>query len=59
MGGIIVYDSYAKLTGNTKITDYHNNKQVDKVDPYILFEQAEVKQAVKLVFSDKPRERDF
>ena len=26
MNGIIVYDSYAKITGNTKIVDYFENQ---------------------------------
>ncbi len=40
MGGTIVYDSYAELTGCQKIVDYHHEqklKQNFKINPYILF----------------------
>ena len=60
MGGIIVYDSYAKLTGCEKIVQYFSERTLPKVNPYILFTKEEAKQAAKAVFErDKARERDF
>lgn len=43
MGGVIVYDSYAKLTGCTKIVDYWAAQDRRKVDIRILFSQQEAK----------------
>ena len=59
MNGVIVYDSYARLTGNTKIVEYFENKQLKIVNPYILFDENEVKEVQKSLFSEKPWERDF
>ncbi len=42
MNGIIVYDSYALMTGCTKIVDYHKKAIQSKIDPYILFDKSEV-----------------
>jgi len=59
MGGVIVYDSYAKLTGCEKIVNYFSSKTLPKLNPYILFSKEETKEAVRGVFGDKARERDF
>jgi len=59
MGGVIVYDSYAKLTGCEKIVNYFESRVLPKVNPYHLFSKEEVKEAVRGVFGDKARERDF
>ena len=42
MNGIIVYDSYALMTGCTKIVDYLKKAKQNKIDPYILFDKKEV-----------------
>ena len=59
MGGTIVYDSYAELTGCEKIVQYFSGRPLTKVNPYILFSKEEAKEAAKGVFGDKARERDF
>jgi hypothetical protein len=59
MGGVIVYDSYAKLTGCEKIVNYFNSRVPPKLNPFILFSKEEVKDAIRDVFGDKARERDF
>lgn len=59
MGGTIVYDSYAKLTGCEKIVQYFSERSLRKVNPYLLFSKEEAKEAAKGVFGDKARERDF
>ena len=43
MGGIIVYDSYANLTGCSKIVEYWGEQDRRKVDTRILFTQQETK----------------
>ena len=59
MDGIIVYDSYARMTGCEKIVNYHNGKEAYKVDQNILFSKEEAKEVYKTIFSEKARERDF
>jgi hypothetical protein len=62
MGGTIVYDSYARLTGCEKIEQYFSTCQKTKINPYILFSKEEVKEVMKertQLFGDKARERDF
>ena len=59
MGGVIVYDSYAKLTGCTKIVDYFASQERRKVDTRVLFSQQEAKTLQKTLFFEKARERDF
>ena len=59
MGGTIVYDSYAELTGCEKIVQYFAGRPLPKVNPYILFSKEEAKEAAKGVFGEKARERDF
>ena len=59
MNGIIVYDSYAKITGNKKIVDYFENQKIKKVNPFVLFDENEVKEVHKNLFSEKAWERDF
>lgn len=53
MNGIIVYDSYAKITGNTKIVEYFENQSLKKVNPYFLFDENEVKEVNKSLLSEK------
>ena len=43
MNGIIIYDSYAKLTGCEKIVKYFEERKYSKVDHNILFSKDEVK----------------
>ena len=45
MGGTIVYDSYAKLTGCEKIVQYFSERSLRKVNPYLLFSKEEAKEA--------------
>lgn len=59
MNGIIVYDSYAKLTGCEKIVNYFQNKTYEKIDHTILFSKEETKKAMKEIFAERARERDF
>ena len=59
MGGVIVYDSYAKLTGCTKIVEYFAAQERRKVDTRVLFSQQEAKTLQKTLFFEKARERDF
>lgn len=59
MGGVIVYDSYAKLSGCTKIVEYWATQDRRKVDTRVLFSQQEAKTLQKTLFFEKPRERDF
>ena len=47
MGGTIVYDSYARLTGCDKIEQYFETRPKTKVNPYILFPKEEVKEVMK------------
>jgi len=47
MGGTIVYDSYAQLTGCEKIEQYFATSRKTKVNPYILFSKEEVKEVMK------------
>jgi hypothetical protein len=45
LGGIIVYDSQAKLVGCEKIEAYFSDESISRVmDPYILFSRPEVKE---------------
>ena len=53
MNGIIVYDSYAKITGNTKIVEYFHNQSFKKVNPYFLFDENEVREVQKSLFSER------
>ena len=59
MNGIIVYDSYAKLTGCEKIVNYFQDKRYEKVNQNILFSKDEIKQSTRDIFGDRARERDF
>jgi hypothetical protein len=59
MGGVIVYDSYANLTGCEKIVNHFKHHSLPKVNPNILFSKEETKEAVKSLFGEKARERDF
>lgn len=60
LGGILVYDSYAKICGPPKFTKYYSeNTPYHRVDPYIIFTKDQVEQTKKDVFSAEARERDF
>lgn len=37
LGGILVYDAYARISGSTKLQTYYENNGMQKVDPYIIF----------------------
>ena len=59
MGGILVYDSYAKMKGCTKIEEYFAQRPPQKVSTDTLFSKAESKEVSRELFGDKARERDF
>ena len=59
MGGTLVYDSYARLKGCTKIEQYWEETPLTKVATDILFSKAESKEVARDLFGDKARERDF
>ena len=59
MGGVLVYDSYAKMKGCTKIEEYFAQNPPQKVSTDTLFNKAESKEVSKELFGDKARERDF
>ena len=42
LGGLLVYDSYARLKGNTKIVDYQSANPPKRIDPYMLFSKEEI-----------------
>lgn len=42
LGGILVYDSYARISGSTKLTEYYEKNPLCKVDPYIIFPKEQV-----------------
>jgi hypothetical protein len=38
LGGILVYDAYAFITGSDKLTEYYKETSMSRmIDPYILF----------------------
>lgn len=59
MGGILVYDSYAKMKGCAKIEEYFVQHPPQKVTTDVLFSKAESKEVSRELFGDKARERDF
>jgi hypothetical protein len=59
MGGILVYDSYAKMKGCTKIEEYFATRPPQKVSTDVLFSKTESKEVSRELFGDKARERDF
>lgn len=42
LGGILVFDAYARHTGSAKLTNYYENNALPKVDPYIIFSKEHV-----------------
>lgn len=59
MGGILIYDSYAKFRGCDKIDEYFDQLQPRKVQTDILFSKNEIRDVQRDLFGDKARERDF
>jgi len=59
MGGTVIYDSIAKLTGCEKIETYFAEKGIETIDHHVLFSKEETKEIVKELFAEKARERDF
>eukprot|EP00347_Sterkiella_histriomuscorum_P003123 403365502 len=57
-GGVVVYDSHARIKGNTHLTNYYENNPPQRVDFNILFSREEILKADRL-FHKEPRERDF
>ena len=57
--GLLVYDSQARLTGCEKIVKYFEENRPQRVDPHILFSKEETKEAVREVFGERAKERDF
>jgi hypothetical protein len=37
LGGILVYDTYARITGCPKLVKYYEENVATKVNPYIIF----------------------
>lgn len=42
LGGILVYDAHAKITGALKLSQYYNEHSRQKVNPFILFSKEHV-----------------
>ena len=62
LGGIIIYDSQARLVGCQKIEDYYREVDFSKrlVDPYKLFPREEVDRLSQLGGFEEPAQaRDF
>jgi len=59
MGGVVVYDSHAELTGNEKIIKYFEENPPVKMDPYIIFGKEELQEIKAEFFAERARERDF
>ena len=59
MGGTLVYNSYAQLSGCKKIDEYWADRNLKKVQTDILFSKNECKEVNKELFGEKARERDF
>ena len=59
MGGILVYDSYARLVGCSKIEEYYAKTIPVKVHTDTVFSKQEIKEIQKDLFQEKVRERDF
>lgn len=59
IGGTLVYDSYANMTGNEKIVEYFSQTPLEKVDTNFLFSKEEVKEAWTNFFGEKGRDREF
>jgi len=59
LGGILVYDAYARIVGSERLLEYYAQNPVQKINPYILFSKEEVEQSTKTYFSGIARERDF
>jgi hypothetical protein len=59
MGGILVYDAYARMKGCEKIEKYFEDNVPTKIQTDILFSKAESKEVSKDLFGDQARARDF
>jgi len=59
LGGILVYDAYARIVGSERLLEYYAQNPVQKINPYILFTKEEVEESTKNHFSGIARERDF
>ena len=42
LGGILVYDAYARIVGSERLLEYYSQNPVQKINPYILFSKEEV-----------------
>ena len=58
LGGVVVYDSYARMIGNTHLMKYYESNPPSKIDFTKLFNKTELSRADKLFYKE-PRERDF
>ena len=48
LGGILVYDAYARIEGSEKLTEYYLSTQSQRmIDPYILFSKEQCEQATQ------------
>ena len=59
MGGILVYDAYARMKGCEKIEKYFEENPLQKVQTDILFSKAESKEVSRELFGEQARARDF
>ena len=58
LGGIVVYDSYARIVGNSHLMAYYDRCPPSRVDFHRLFSRQEIGKADRLFYKE-PRERDF
>ena len=58
LGGVVVYDAFARIMGNSHLIDYYKKTQHHQTNFNLLFTPAEVAYAEKLFYKE-PRERDF
>lgn len=59
LGGILVYDSYAKMCGSQKLQKYYQSVPSPNLNPYILFTKEEADKQTEDLFSHQAKERDF
>jgi hypothetical protein len=58
LGGVVVYDSFARIIGNHHLTEYYKANPPQKIDFNKLFTREEITRADKFFYKE-PRERDF
>lgn len=58
LGGVVVYDSFARIIGNSHLINYYEANPPKKGEINRLFDRPEIARADKLFYKE-PRERDF